>query len=130
MTAPNLTREQATERAATLSVLGYRVELDLTDGSGAPSVRTFASKSTITFDATAGSSSFVDIMAGQVHSATLNGTKLEVSGYDEALGLPLRDLAEHNELTVVADCEYSHTGEGLHRFVDPTDDAVYLYSQF
>ncbi len=25
---------------------------------------------------------------------------------------------------------YTNTGEGLHRFVDPTDDAVYLYSQF
>ena len=130
MTAPNLTREQATERAATLSVRGYRVELDLTDRSGAPTVSAFASTSTITFDAMAGSTSFVDIMAEQVHSATLNGAKLDVSGYDEELGLPLRDLAEHNELTVVADCVYSHTGEGLHRFVDPTDNAVYLYSQF
>ena len=24
---------------------------------------------------------------------------------------------------------YSHTGEGLHRFVDPADDRIYLYSQ-
>ena len=29
-----------------------------------------------------------------------------------------------------ADCTYSRTGEGLHRFVDPADDRVYLYSQF
>ncbi len=29
-----------------------------------------------------------------------------------------------------ADCTYSHTGEGLHRFVDPVDDRVYLYTQF
>ena len=29
-----------------------------------------------------------------------------------------------------ADCAYSHTGEGLHRFVDPVDDRVYLYTQF
>ena len=35
-----------------------------------------------------------------------------------------------NELRVVADCTYSHTGEGLHRFVDPADDRVYLYTQF
>ena len=27
-------------------------------------------------------------------------------------------------------CRYSNTGEGLHRFVDPVDDEVYLYSQF
>ena len=33
-------------------------------------------------------------------------------------------------LVVRADCTYSHTGEGLHRFVDPADDRVYLYSQF
>ena len=25
---------------------------------------------------------------------------------------------------------YMNTGEGLHRFVDPVDGAVYLYSQF
>ncbi len=29
-----------------------------------------------------------------------------------------------------ADCLYSNTGEGLHRFVDPVDNEVYLYSQF
>ena len=33
-------------------------------------------------------------------------------------------------LVVDADCRYSNTGEGLHRFVDPVDDEVYLYSQF
>ncbi len=33
-------------------------------------------------------------------------------------------------LVVRADCTYSHTGEGLHRFVDPVDDRVYLYTQF
>ncbi len=31
---------------------------------------------------------------------------------------------------VRADCTYSHTGEGLHHFVDPADGKVYLYSQF
>ena len=33
-------------------------------------------------------------------------------------------------VVVDADCRYSNTGEGLHRFVDPVDDEVYLYSQF
>ena len=53
-----------------------------------------------------------------------------MSGYDEATGIALPDLAEHNELVVDADCRYTNTGEGLHRFVDPVDGAVYLYSQF
>ena len=35
-----------------------------------------------------------------------------------------------NELIVDADCLYTNTGEGLHRFVDPVDGEVYLYSQF
>ena len=44
--------------------------------------------------------------------------------------ITLTGLAADNELVVRADCTYSRTGEGLHRFVDPADDRVYLYSQF
>ncbi|GAA1901348.1 aminopeptidase N [Williamsia serinedens] len=130
MTAPNLTRDAAVERAQTITVTGYAVDLDLTDGSGGPGERTFASTTTVTFDATAGASTFIDLVADSVESATLNGTELDVSGYDPEHGIDLPDLAAQNELTVVARCLYSNTGEGLHRFVDPSDGAVYLYSQF
>lgn len=130
MSAPNLTREQAIERAATVSVDNYRIELDLTDGSGNPGEQTFFSRSTVAFTATPGASTFIDIVARGVRSAVLNGEPIDVSGYDESTGITLTDLAATNELVVEADCEYSHTGEGLHRFVDPADDAVYLYSQF
>ncbi|MBF6439924.1 aminopeptidase N [Nocardia cyriacigeorgica] len=130
MSAPNLTREQAIERAATVSVENYRIELDLTDGSGNPGEQTFFSRSTVAFTATPGASTFIDIVARGVRSAVLNGNPIDVSGYDESTGITLTDLAATNELVVEADCEYSHTGEGLHRFVDPADDAVYLYSQF
>jgi len=44
--------------------------------------------------------------------------------------IALDDLAPDNELRVVARCRYSRTGEGLHRFVDPADGRVYLYTQF
>ncbi|TSD99994.1 aminopeptidase N [Skermania sp. ID1734] len=130
MVAPNLTRDQAAERAALLDVRNYLVELDLTDGAGNPSVGTFFSRSTITFYATEGASTFVDLVAPKLRSAVLNGVAIDVDGYDESQGLTLHNLASTNELVIEADCEYSHTGEGLHRFVDPTDDAVYLYSQF
>ncbi|WP_461665035.1 aminopeptidase N [Gordonia sputi] len=130
MTAPNLTRDQARERATTIDVSHYDVELDLTDGSGKPGQKTFRSTSTVTFTATPGSQTFIDLVAPTLISATLNGKELDVSGFDESVGLTLPDLAADNELVVVADCAYSHTGEGLHRFVDPTDDSVYLYSQF
>ncbi|MGQ4596479.1 aminopeptidase N [Nocardia sp. R6R-6] len=130
MSAPNLTREQAIERASTVSVENYHIELDLTDEAGKPGEQTFFSRSSVTFTAAPGASTFIDIVARGVRSAVLNGTALDISGYDESTGITLADLAERNELVVEADCEYSNTGEGLHRFVDPTDEAVYLYSQF
>jgi len=127
---PNLTRDQAVERAALVTVDNYRIDLDLTDGDGKPGERTFRSVTTVTFDALAGADTVIDIAAGTVRSATLNGRELDVSGYDESTGIALRGLAEHNVVVVDADCHYSNTGEGLHRFVDPVDGEVYLYSQF
>ncbi|MEE2031857.1 aminopeptidase N [Rhodococcus chondri] len=130
MAPPNLTREQAAQRAAVLTVDNYRIELDLTDGTGAPGTTTFRSITTVRFDATEGASTFIDLIAKTVHSATLNGAPVDVSDYTEDTGIALTGLAESNELVVDADCLYTNTGEGLHRFVDPTDNAVYLYSQF
>jgi aminopeptidase N len=127
---PNLTRDQAAERAALITVDSYRIVLDLTDGSGGPSERTFRSSTTVEFDALPGADTVIDLAADTVRSATLNGRDLEVSAYDESTGIALTGLAEHNVVVVDADCLYSHTGEGLHRFVDPVDNEVYLYSQF
>ena len=130
MALPNLTRDQAVERAALVTVDNYRIDLDLTDGDGKPGERTFRSVTTVTFDALDGADTVIDVAAGTVRSATLNGRELDVSGYDESTGIALSGLAEHNVVVVDADCHYSNTGEGLHRFVDPVDGEVYLYSQF
>ncbi|GAA3052423.1 aminopeptidase N [Actinokineospora globicatena] len=129
--APNLTRDQAQQRAALLEVESYEVELDLTDGVGQPGETTFASTATIRFTSReVGARTFIDVVAESVVSAELNGVPIDVSGYREDDGVELVDLAESNVLTVVARCLYTNTGEGLHRFVDPVDKGVYLYSQF
>jgi aminopeptidase N len=127
---PNLTRDQAAERAALVTVDAYRIELNLTDENGGPGERTFRSATTVEFSALAGADTVIDIAADTIHRATLNGVDVDVSGYDESTGIPLVGLAERNVVVVEADCLYSNTGEGLHRFVDPVDDEVYLYSQF
>jgi len=127
---PNLTREQAVERAALVTVDSYRIVIDLTDGEGKPGEGTFRSTTTVEFDALAGADTHIDIAADSIRSATLNGHDIDVSGYDESTGIPLEGLEGHNIVVVDADCRYSNTGEGLHRFVDPVDDEVYLYSQF
>lgn len=130
MVLPNLTRDQAAERAALITVDSYQISLDLTDGKGAPGDRTFRSTTTVVFDALPGADTYIDLAAATVRGATLNGRELDVSGYDESTGIPLRALEKRNTLVVDADCRYSNTGEGLHRFVDPVDDETYLYSQF
>jgi aminopeptidase N len=131
MAPPNLTRIDAERRAALLDVAGYDLDVDLTDGSGAPGDATFATRATVRFSCREpGADSWIDFVGAGVTSATLNGTALDVSGYREDDGIALPGLAAENELTVVATGRYMNTGEGLHRFVDPVDGAVYLYSQF
>ncbi|MGE2723807.1 aminopeptidase N [Mycolicibacterium pulveris] len=130
MALPNLTRDQAVERSALVTVDSYRIVLDVTDGDGNPGERTFRSTTTVEFEALPGAETYIDIAADTIHRATLNDRPIDVSGYDESTGIPLHVLDKHNVLVVDADCRYSNTGEGLHRFVDPVDNEVYLYSQF
>jgi aminopeptidase N len=125
----NLTRDEARERARLLDVSSYDIHLDLTTAKDEPTV--FRSASTIRFDCRQpGATTHVDITASRVVSATLNGEPIDVDTAFTGQRLALPPLAAHNELHVVANCVYSRTGEGLHRFVDPVDKEVYLYSQF
>jgi aminopeptidase N len=131
VSVPNLTRTDAAARAELLDVQTYDLQLDVTDGAGHPGEHTFRSITTVEFTARrTGSDTFIDLVAETVHSATLNGVELDVSGYTPAGGLPLTGLAEKNTLVVAAECRYSNSGEGLHRFADPEDGQVYLYTQF
>ncbi len=130
MAVPNLTRDDARTRAELLAVDSYEVHLDLTDGAGKASDRTFRSTTTITFGAREGAETFVDVIADRFHAVTLNGQDVDVSAYRPEDGIRLTGLAARNTLVVDAELLYTNTGEGLHRFVDPLDDETYLYSQF
>jgi aminopeptidase N len=122
----NLTRIEAQERRGLITgVESYVIALDLTTGP-----ETFRSTTTVTFSAQPGSSTFIDAITKTVHSVTLNGEALDVAKVNDGVRIQLGGLKEHNVLEVVADALYTNTGEGLHRFVDPVDQEVYLYSQF
>ncbi|TNB71823.1 aminopeptidase N [Arthrobacter sp. BB-1] len=121
----NLTRAEASERAELIAVDSYDVSLDLTRGG-----EVFGSTTTVKFSAKPGSSTFIDAVTRTVHSVTLNGRSLDPGTVADGVRIQLAGLEEHNELTVVADAPYMNTGEGLHRFVDPVDNEVYLYTQF
>jgi aminopeptidase N len=128
--ANNLTRDEAAERARLLTVASYDVDLELTDGAGDPGDTTFRSTSTIRFTcADPGASTFLDLTAPAVRRIVLNGDDVDVARFD-GNRIALTGLAADNELVVEADCAYMRSGEGLHRFVDPVDGSVYLYTQF
>ena len=121
--ARNLTRNEARDRARLLDIDSYLVELDLTGGE-----TTFRSVTTVRFRcAGPGASTFIDLTAPAVIEITLNGTRVPVENFD-GYRITLDGLAATNELRVVAGCAYSRSGEGLHRFTDPADGSVYLYS--
>ncbi len=123
----NLTRAEAEERARLIRVRDYRVELDLT-GQG----QRFTSRATIRFSCTQpGAGTFIDLVDGQITGIEVNGSPLDPTQvYDGTARIHLPELAEHNTVTIEAECRYMNTGEGLHRFADPVDAATYLYTQF
>jgi aminopeptidase N len=123
----NLTRDEARERADLLSVSTYDVAIDLTTGP-----TTFRTRSTVDFTAfREGAGTFIDLIAESVEQITLNGESLAPETHFDGVRVQLPALRSGtNNLTIDATGAYMNTGEGLHRFVDPVDDEVYLYTQF
>jgi aminopeptidase N len=117
----SLTRAEAAARAVIVDVDAYEIDLDLTGDA-----ETFRSRTVVRFAAEPGSRTFVEFEPAELLSATLNGAALEPAAL-AGQRLALTGLAATNELVVEAAMGYSNTGEGLHRFVDPADDKVYLY---
>jgi aminopeptidase N len=119
----NLTQDEARSRASVITVSSYQVELDLTAGD-----TTFSSITVAHFAAgNGGSETFINLTAPKVLEITLNGSPLSLDAFDGDR-ITLASLNQDNELRVVAECAYSRSGEGLHRFTDPADGGVYLYS--
>jgi aminopeptidase N len=122
----NITRDEAQARARLVAVESYEVTLDLTVGE-----LTYPSTTVARFRCNEpGATTFIDIVADEIVEAELNGRALDIAEAYDGARLTLTDLAEENTLRVVASCRYMHSGEGLHRFVDPVDKSVYLYTQF
>ncbi|MCT9009771.1 aminopeptidase N [Streptomyces rhizosphaerihabitans] len=119
-----LTRDEAQTRARLLDVHHYGIELDLTGGD-----ETFDSLTVIRFTTRADADTFVELKPAELRSVTLDGRPLDPETLDENR-LPLKGLtAGEHELRVDAAMRYSRTGEGMHRFTDPTDGETYLYTQ-
>lgn len=123
MSHADLSRVEAQERARLLSVEHYEVELDVDSGD-----ETFSSKTVVRFRCTEpGGETFIDIAPRDLQKVTLNGVDIGIDACTDRR-LKLTDLQERNTLEVLATFPYSNTGQGMHRFVDPIDDGIYVYS--
>ncbi|WP_369143678.1 aminopeptidase N [Streptomyces sp. R44] len=118
-----LTRDEAQTRAQLLDVHHYRVDLDLTTGD-----ETFESQSLIRFTARAAGDTFVELKPETLHSAVLDDEPLDVTTLD-GNRLPLTLTEGEHTLRISTTMRYSRTGEGMHRFTDPTDGESYVYTQ-
>ncbi|MGH3373881.1 MAG: aminopeptidase N, partial [Actinoallomurus sp.] len=121
---PALTRTEAQARARLLNIHTYAVHLDFTRGAEA-----FGSTTVIRFGCAApGAATFVELRPTVLRRVVLNGADLDPAALDDGR-LSLTGLAAENELRVEADMAYSCTGDGMHRFTDPADGEVYVYTQ-
>jgi aminopeptidase N len=120
----NIKQVEAAERSGIVKVKSYRIDLDLTTGA-----ENFRVKTTVAFTGLKlGATTFIDCVGSKVISAKLNGVDFDPKFDGETVYLPA--VAADNILEIEHDGVYSNTGEGLHRFVDPVDNEVYLYTQF
>ncbi|MDO4792261.1 MAG: aminopeptidase N [Buchananella hordeovulneris] len=122
----NLSRNDAQSRSV-FTVHSYDVHVDLTV-SAAAGATTFTSTSRVRFDTPAETRTFLDCVGQSVESVTVNGTL--VDGEFDGSRVFFTAAAGANDVTVTSTMVFSRTGEGLHRYVDPSDSAVYLYTQF
>lgn len=119
-----LTRDEAQARAEFLDVHRYTVDLDLTTGD-----ETFGSRTAVRFTARTNGDTFVELKPAELRAVTLDGQPLDTDTLD-GNRLPLKNLtAGEHELNLDAVMRYSRTGEGMHRFTDPTDGETYVYTQ-
>ena len=124
MPGTNITQIEAAQRSEIIKVESYKIDLDVTTGA-----ETFLVKTTIKFAGLKpGSTTFLDCVGKRVMSAKLNGADFDPKFDGETIFLPA--IAADNTLEIEHEGIYSNSGEGLHRFVDPADNEVYLYTQF
>jgi aminopeptidase N len=121
----NLTKSEASDRAALIPSASYDITWDFT-GPG----DTFRTSATVRFGAREGASTFLDCVGASIASLRLNGIALDPVSAATDGRIELTDLVAHNTVKIEADFAYRTDGQGVHRFVDPEDGEVYLYSQF
>ena len=124
-----LTREDARHRSAVVTVRHIDVTLHLEEAATEKSSYRVLSRMTLVSQEP---TLFVDV-AGEVQAVSIDDVPLapDQFTYDgERLDISAVPTDREVTISVEADCRFSTTGEGLHRYRDPEDGRYYLYTQF
>ncbi len=122
----HLTQQQAELRAKQVSDVSYQLDFKL-DGS-----ESFSATSIVNFTFQGGKQPLrLDLNKAKIQQVLVNG-KLLYPNYNGKYILFNSRLLTSGENRIQIDFTRKHStnGEGLHRFADPIDDKVYLYSHF
>ncbi|MGO1181990.1 MAG: aminopeptidase N [Micrococcaceae bacterium] len=126
----NLHRDEAEARAAIVSVSDYDVFVNLSRSEDL-NEDTYPVTTVIRFECTdPGATTFLDSLHAEVHRVQLNGVELPLASAVGSARILLPQLQEHNEVQIESTSRFSTSGEGMHRFRDPGDGKIYLYTQY
>lgn len=121
-----LTRDEAAERASRLGRIAYDIALELSADE-----TTYRGDVRVTFTVRGAADLFIDFRGGTIEHLDVNGTRVDRPERPGArIVLPGPLLAPETSLRIVYENAYDRNGDGFHRFVDPVDGEVYVYSNF
>ncbi|OYN88753.1 aminopeptidase N [Parenemella sanctibonifatiensis] len=131
MNPSNVTREKARQRSDAVELNEYAVELDLSQAADPAQthfpttswLQLVTSEPTVEIDFIGGDGGGLTGVSvdGELHERHYDGARLTL--HDIPVGRPV-------VIEIRGRAAYSRTGQGLHRFVDPTDGETYLYTHF
>jgi len=123
-----LTESYARFRKSQVSNPAYHLRVELTEDSAV-----FRGEVGIDFELATGNQSAltIDFDNGTLLSINVNGTPLD-SGYTQwFISIPAAALQDgRNRIDIRYERPYASDGAGLHRFIDPENAEVYLYTNF
>ena len=120
-----LTEQAAKLRKQQINNTHYHLFFDLTKSQDA-----FYGKNVIKFDYLGGGETLsIDFHQGKILNMTLNNQSIKYKYNGNQITLKTVHLNQgKNRIDIEYEHDYSKTGYGLYRFVDPIDNQVYIYS--
>ncbi len=124
----NLTRDETATRARAIHVEKQRVSVDVRDAEDL-SQPTYPVDTALTLTSSA-SETWLDYQGDAVTAVLVDGEPRPVEFDGARIRLRGLPMGRPCIVEVQGASRYSRSGEGMHRFQDPVDDEVYLYTQY